>query len=231
MGSDFLKKELQKDFPDLNIIFLNKRLSLMDLNSVLKDQLLANSNLYFSQARSLNAVSSLGIIEGEQIRAICDSCQNFGEKNIKIEISNVVSNTNRTLWFVSKIMAKVRVVKAKRNISFQEKALNANDFYFEEVMTMSPDNALTTLDNISFYKSNKTIIQNAIVSNLDLQAINLVNYGTPVSMTLVSQNISLQKIAMPLRSARFGEVVELKGLNNKNIAGKVVDFNKVVIEL
>ena len=231
VGSDFLKKELQKDFPDLNIIFLNKRLSLMDLNSVLKDQLLANSNLYFSQARSLNAVSSLGIIEGEQIRAICDSCQNFGEKNIKIEISNVVSNTNRTLWFVSKIMAKVRVVKAKRNISFQEKALNANDFYFEEVMTMSPDNALTTLDNISFYKSNKTIIQNAIVSNLDLQAINLVNYGTPVSMTLVSQNISLQKIAMPLRSARFGEVVELKGLNNKNIAGKVVDFNKVVIEL
>ena len=36
---------------------------------------------------------------------------------------------------------------------------------------------------------------------------------------------------MPLRSARFGDIVELKGPNNKNLSGKVVDFNKVVIEL
>lgn len=231
VGSDFLKTELQKDFPDLDISFTNKKLSLMDLNSTLKDQLLPNSNLFFSQARSLNGVSTLGLTEGEQINAVCDSCQNFGEKSIKVNISNVVSNTTKTLWFVSKVMAKVKVVKAKRNISFQQKTLNANDFYFEEVMTASPENALTTLENIEFYKSNKTIVQNAVVSNLDLQAVNLVNYGTPVSITLVSKNISLQKTAMPLRSARFGEMIELKGPNNKNIAGKVVDFNKVVIEI
>ena len=231
VGSDFLKTELQKDFPDINIFFISKKLSLMDLNSVLKEQLLANSNLYFSQIKSLNGVSTLGIVEGEQLRSICDSCQSFGEKNIKIDITNIVSNTTRSMWFASKIMAKVKVVKAKRNISFQQKALDANDFYFEEVMTMSPENALTTLDNIGFYKSNKTIVQDSIVSNLDLQAVNLINYGTPVSITLQNQNISLQKTAMPVRSARFGEVIELKGLNNKNIAGKVVGFNKVVIEL
>ena len=231
VGSDFLKTELQKDFSDVNIIFTNKKLSLMDLNSALKDQLLPDSNLFFSQARSLNGVSTLGLADGEQMRAVCDSSQSFGEKNIKVDITNVVSNTNRTMWFVSKIMAKVKVVKAKRNISFQQKTLDANDFYFEEVMTTTPENALTTLDNIGFYKSNKTIVQNTVVSNLDLQAVNLINYGTPVTVTLVSNSISLQKTAMPLRSARFGEVIELKGPNNKNIAGKVVDFNKVVIEL
>ena len=37
---------------------------------------------------------------------------------------------------------------------------------------------------------------------------------------------------MPSRSAQFGETIELKNpSNNKIIVGKVVDYNKVVIEL
>ena len=231
VGVDFLKTELQKDFSDVTINFSTKKLSLLNLSSALRDQLLPNSNLYFTQSRSLNGLTSLGLVEGEQLRAVCDSCQSFGEKTIKLDIANVVSNTARALWFSSKIMAKIKVVKAHRSISFQQKNLDPKDFYFEEVLTMSPENVLTTLDNISFYKSNKTILQNSVVSNLDIQAINLVNYGTPASVTLKSDTISLQKSAMPLRSARFGESVELKGPNNKNITGKVVDFNKVEIVL
>lgn len=231
VGTDFLKSELQKDFSDVTVTFANKKMSLLDFNSAIRDQLLPESNLHFTQARSLNGLSSLGLVEGEQMRAVCDACQSFGEKNIKIDITNVVANSTRTLWFASKIMAKVKVVKAKRNLSFQQKNLEPEDFYFDEVLTMTPDNALTTLDNIRFYKSNKTILQNAVVSNLDLQAVNLVNYGTPVNVSLVSNSIALQKMAMPVRSGRFGETIELKGPNNKNIAGKVVDYNKVVIEL
>lgn len=231
VGVDFLKTELQKDFSDVTVNFTTKKLSLLNLSGVLRDQLLPNSNLFFTQSRSLNGLSTLGLVDGEQVRAVCDSCQSFGERTIKLDIGNVVSNTNRSLWFSSKIMAKVKVVKANRNISFQQKNLDPKDFYFDEVLTMSPENALTTLDNIAFYKSNKTIVQNAVVSNLDIQAVNLVNYGTPASVTLKSDSISLQKMAMPIRSARFGETVELKGPNNKNITGKVVDFNKVEIVL
>ena len=228
---DAVKNELQKDFADIQLNFATTKLSLLNLHSALRDQLLPNTNLFFTQARSLNGLSTLGLVDGEQIRAICDSCQSFGEKTIKIDITNIVSNTNRALWFSSKIMAKIKVVKASRGISFQQKNLDPKDFYFDEVLTMNPDNVLTSLDNISFYKTNKTIMQNSIVSNLDLQAVNLVNYGTPVMVTLKNNTISLQKSAMPIRSARFGESVELKGPNNKNITGKVVDFNKVVIEL
>lgn len=56
----------------------------MDLNSTLKEQLLPDSNLYFSQARSLNGISTLGLVDGEQMRAVCDSCQTFGEKILKL---------------------------------------------------------------------------------------------------------------------------------------------------
>ena len=105
VGSDFLKTEIQKDFPDLSISFTNKKLSLMDLNLALKNQLLPNSNLFFSQARSLNGISTLGLAEGEQMSAVCDSCQNFGEKNIKVNIINIyiriIFHKSNSVWIVS----------------------------------------------------------------------------------------------------------------------------------
>ncbi|NOT79165.1 MAG: hypothetical protein HOP07_09225 [Bacteriovoracaceae bacterium] len=231
LGTDFLKNEIKKDFPQLELTFLLNKISLLDLSEAFKEKLASGTNLSFLQTRSLNGLNTLGLVEGEQMRVICDSCQSLGEKTIKVDIVNPIKNSNRAAWFNSKIMAKIKVVKASRNISFQQQNLKSQDFYIDEVNTMSADNSLTTLENIQFYKSNKTIMQNSVVSIADLQSINLINYGTPVQVSLLNQNISLHKSAMPLRSARFGDIVELKGPNNKNLSGKVVDFNKVVIEL
>ena len=232
VGTDFLQRELTKDFQGLKIEIKPRKLSLLDLNSALKDQLAINSNLYFFNSKSLNGVRSLGLLEGEQLKTTCESCNNFGEKNIKAEIANPLNNSSRSLWFSTRIMAKIKTFKAKRNLSFQQKHLEANDFYSDEIFTNNPENLLTSLDNIHFYKVNKTIVQDATISNLDLQPVNLINFGTPVSVVLKNQNINLQRTAMPNRSALFGETIELKNpTNNKIIAGKVVDYNKVVIEL
>lgn len=232
VGIDFLKRELIKDFPELLIEISPRKLSIMELNSTLRDQLSAGSNLYFLDTKSLNGIKTLGLIEGEQLRTTCESCSSFGEKNLKIDIVNPVSTSMRTLWFSSRIMAKIKVFKAKRNLSFQQRHLEKTDFYEDEIYTGSPENVVTSIDNIHFYKANRTIVQGSAVSNLDLQAVNLINFGTPVNVLLKSQNINLQRTAMPVRSAQFGETIELRNPNNnKIIAGKVVDYNKVVIEL
>ncbi|MBC7540607.1 MAG: flagella basal body P-ring formation protein FlgA [Bacteriovorax sp.] len=232
VGADFLKRELSKDFTSITVEITPRKLTLMELNSTLRDQLTNDSNLYFLDSKSLNGIKTLGLIEGEQIKANCESCNSFGEKNIKIDISNPLQSSTRTLWFSSKILAKIKVFKAKRSLSFQQKHLEIEDFYADEIFSGNPDNVLTTLNNIHFYKANKNILQGSAVSNLDLQAVNLINFGTPVTVTLKNQNINLQRTAMPVRSAMFGEVIELRNPNNnKIIAGKVVDYNKVVIEL
>ena len=232
VGADFLKRELLKDFGSLIIEITPRKLSLRELNPILRDNLTEGTNFYFLNTRSLNAIKALSLVDGEQLKASCESCNNFGEKNIKIDITNPIQNTTRTLWFSSVIMAKIKVFKAKRGLSFQQKHLEIEDFYADEVLSGNPDNALTSLANISFYKANRNILQGSIVTNMDIQAVNLVNFGTPVNVTLKNQNINLQRTAMPVRSANFGEVIELKNPNNnKIIAGKVVDYNKVVIEL
>lgn len=232
IGADFLKREIAKDYPTLTVEISPRKTALLELNSTMRDQLTSGTNLYFLDTKSLNGLHTLGLVEGEQLKINCESCTTFGEKNLKIDISNPLASSSRTLWFTSKIMAKIKVFKARRSLSFQQKHLDVNDFYADEIYSMTPDNIVTSLDNISFYKTNKTIIQGAVVSNLDLQPVNLVSFGTPVSVLLKNQNINLSRKAIPNRSAMFGETIELKNpTNNKIIAGKVIDYNKVVIEL
>lgn len=232
ISADFLKREVAKDFSNINLEISPRKTALLDLNSSMREQLTGGTNLYFLDTKSLNGLRTVGLVEGEQLKVNCESCSTFGEKNVKLDITNPIANSTRTLWFTSKIMAKVKVFKARRNISFQQKHLEADDFYADEIYSISPDNVVTSLENIHFYKSNKTIIQGAVVSNMDLQAVNLVNFGTPVSVTLKNANINLSRKAVPTRSALFGETIELKNpTTNKVISGKVVDYNKVVIEL
>lgn len=232
IGAEFLKNEIAKDFPGSAVEISPRKTALLDLNSSMRDQLTSGTNLHFLDTKSLNGLRTLGLIEGEQLRVSCESCATFGEKNVKLEIANPIANSTRTLWFTSKIMAKIKVYKARRSLSFQQKHLEADDFVADEVYSMNPENVVTSLENIQFYKANKTIIQGAVVSNMDLQPVNLVSYGAPVSVSLKNQNINLSRKAIPARSAIFGETIELKNpTNNKTITGKVIDYNKVVIEL
>lgn len=223
---------IEKEFIKQSVVISPRKITLLDLSSTFRDQLTANSNLYFFNIHSMNQVQTLSLVDGEIAKATCESCSNLGEKNIKIDITNPIANTNRTLWFSAKILAKVKVLKAKRNIGYQEKNLSLEDFYSEETFTSMPQNILGQLDNINFYRPNKTITEGSVVTNMDLQPVNLVNYGTPVKIILKSQNINLSNHALPVRSARFGETIELQTTNNsKKVLGRVIDYNKVVIEL
>lgn len=216
---------------DKDVHITPRKIVVNDLSNTLHEQLVANSNLFFFDLKSINQFKTIALNEDESLRAVCDSCTGLGDRNIKIEISNPSANTMRSLWITTKIFAKAKVVKAKRTIGFQQKSLSADDFYIDETYTMMPDQLLGNIENINFYKPNKTILQGSIITNLDIQPVNLVNYGIPVKAILKSQSISLTKMAQPVRSAQYGEVVELKVGNNKSISGKVIDYNQVVIEL
>jgi flagella basal body P-ring formation protein FlgA len=223
---------LEKEFIDHSVIISPRKISLFDLNTTLHDQLASNTKLFFINTQSMNQIKALSLNDGEIIKPVCENCNSVGEKNIKVEISNPISNTNRVCWFTTKLLSKVRAIKAKRNLSFQEKSLTKDDFYFDEILTLSPENVLTSLDNISFFRPNQSIASDSIIKAMDLHSVNLVSYGVPVKVVFQSQNIILSNMAMPTRSAQFGETVEIQTLNNKKkVLARVIDFNKVVIEL
>ena len=96
-GTDFLKKELEKEFLNYEIEIIPKKLSLFELNIAFRDQLMVNGNFFFDNTKSLNAIRSIGLTEGEQLKIYCESCNSLGEKNVKIDITNILKNSTRTL--------------------------------------------------------------------------------------------------------------------------------------
>lgn len=230
IGNDFLEREILKE-TQIQTNITPAKTSIIELDSFLNDNLLKEETLVFTDLKSLQKQNSLGLKAEENLRVECDNCNSLGDKNVKLIISQAVEGTEFNQWIQVKLMAKIKALKAKRNISFQQKALNAEDFFLEEVLTTQPENLVTSFENINFYRATKLIMQNAALSHMDILPVNLVNYGTPVKVTLSNDSIQLEKILMPTRSARFNETVELNGPNNKKIIGKVIDFNKVVIEL
>lgn len=230
-NGEIYSSQIEKELNLKDVHITPRKIFIGELSILLRDQLTANSNLYFLDIKSLNGIKSLSLNESEVVHSTCDACTSFGEKNIKIEIADPLNNATKALWFSSKIFAKIKVFKAKHTLSFQSQSFSAEDFIAEETLSMMPDSILGSLDNIRFYKPNKTILQGSIVTMMDIQPVNLVNYGTPVKAILKNSVISLTKMAEATRSAQFGESVELKVGNNKTITGKVTDYNQVVIEL
>lgn len=230
-NGDTYVSSIENQLGNQNVHITPRKVSINFLSETLREQLTAESNLYFFDIRSVNQQSSLNLEESDTIKAVCESCNTYGNKNIKVEITNNINGNVKALWYTSKIFAKVKVIKAKKTLSFQQKSLSSDDFYTDETYTMLPDNLLGSLENIQFYKPTKTLMTGTILTNMDIMPVNLVNYGTPARVVLKNQTINLVKMATPIRSAQFGESVELKVGNNKTITGKVIDFNQVVIEL
>lgn len=230
--SNHLVQELQNEFPNLNIEILPAKISLQNLNDQLKERLTAETNLFFIDTKLMTGKKLVTLNEGERLEIFCDNCLSYGDRSIKIDIVNIIEATRITNWLSSKVAAKVTILKANRNIGVQNEKFKKEDFVLESMLTTEPNKFISNFEDIKFFKPNRTLIKGMPVTTTDISPIQLVKYGTPVKIILKNQNISILRNAIPHRSASFGETIELKNpQNNKLITGKVVDFNKVLIEL
>lgn len=230
--SSHLVNELKNEFPNLIIEIYPVKISLQNLNDQLKLSLSEGTNLFFTDTKLTTNKKLLTLNEGERLEVSCENCLSYGDRSIKIDTVNVLEATRITTWVSSKVAAKVTVLKANRNIGIQTDKFQKEDFVLENMLTTEPNKFLSNYEDIKFFKPNKTLIKGMPITTTDITAIQLVKYGTPVKIILKNQNISILRNAIPHRSAGFGETIELKNpQNNKLITGKVIDFNKVLIEL
>lgn len=230
--SNVLENELREDFKNTRITLSPAKIYVGNLNDYLKSNLANDTNLFFTDTKLASAKKVLTLNEEEQLEVACENCLNYGDKSIKIDIIHPINATRVSQWLSTKVTAKISVLKANKNIGLQNEGFKKDDFITEDLLTTQPDKFISQFDAIKFYKPNKVIIQGMPLTNQDITPMQLVRYGTPVKIVLKNSNISIIKTAIPHKSANFGETIELKNpSNNKLISGKVVDFNKVLIEL
>lgn len=177
-------------------------------------------------------VGAFALNEGDSLSIECLHCSNTGKKNLKGLITNPHQNTVKALWFNASLAVKTKSLIAKRNLTLNNKSLDPSDFKFITTFSENPSQLFTKREQLVFYKLNKGKSKGESISFNDITPVNLVSVGQPVTILLVNKGLVLEGKATPHQSGKLGQVIRLKNnRTNKTVIGKVVDFNKVEVQL
>ena len=167
---------------------------------------------------------------GVRVGVECSDCTGLGKKQIRMTLIEG-DRTVATRWLKAELSVAMAALVAVRTLTFDGKPLSAEDFEKRDVYTMSPDGIFVDAKKIAFYRINKTILKGGLVVRSDLSPLRLVSPAREAEIFYRNGGLSLRTKAFPLKNGHYGEDVPLRARGNRTIVGKVVDHNKVVVEI
>ena len=168
-------------------------------------------------------------MRADNIEVVCNTCDKLGKSNFLIRAVDIFSGKKKEVWGRTTIALQTKALVASKTLS-PNKPVEIDNISEVVLHHTKPGELFRDKDKLIFYKPNKTIVPGKPIKGSDLSPIYLVRNNRPVQITLSSGSIGLRGMALPLKSAKIGELIKLKNLkSNKIIVGKVVGLNKVQV--
>lgn len=208
------------------------RIRVSNLKESLKEKFNLGNLWSFSKLRFVNKKTTLALMSEDSLSFGCEFCHTTGEKNISLTVYNPIKNYTKTHWASATVLVATKVLIPNRPISPSEPQLTPSDFKLKYLSVTRPEKYFTNIEQLVFYKVNKPISPNEGLLYNDLVPVNLVSAGTLTKIILRNKTLQVEGTAIPSQSGKFGEVIKLRNpKTNRMITGKVVDFNKVMVDL
>lgn len=221
-------KHLSRYFKNENNIDVNltpKSFTVKVINNLIEDGF-SDKNIIVKEVTSLFSASSFNLEANDQLSFECKNCDKPGEKNILAKLNN------KKIWLNALIHKKRKAYILTKNITDLKMKLSSSDF--KEVSISDKGNTILfdDLDNIRFYKPTKLLRSGETVKKYDLRKRVLVKFGQKIQVSISNQNIKLKTKAIARRNGYIDDVIELiNEKSKKTIYAKVIDFDKVQVEL
>lgn len=230
--NEYLIKNFTEDLSNFDVEFEPGKIETSSIEELLKKNIDLPNNWTWTEIRILNQTQLLLLSAQERLSVKCTNCNSSGSKNIELTISNSLSGVSRKEWVNATIAIRAKALVAKTNLAVNNQALNPADFEFKTIESVRPERFFTDQESLIYFKLNKPLAQGTALENTDITPVNLVTTTHPVQIIFKNDDIVLSGTAQALRPGKMGETIQLKNsLSKKTIVGKVVDFNKVLIEL
>lgn len=219
----------QKD--NTPILFKNESTNIIQLSSLIRNQLQLPLGTRIKSTRSPYTANVLPIAPGDQVEVSCSSCNFHQEQSINVSINGF--DGSRTPMTVSATFS--RLVKAYRIISPVQSFSEVSNFegLKEEYVESVPyTDLITDLSSLKFFKTNKPLRVGDLLRKNDLNPISLVKAGLKTEVIIESQVVRIKTHGISRSNGTIGELVEVfHPQKNKKYQGKVIDINKVLVEL
>ena len=204
---------------------------IQQFKTIVREQLLLPPGVQVKSTRAINMAGAIALPAGDKMEVTCQSCL-FGSQQ-PLNVSILGFDGSKQSMMVTADFKKM--VKAYRLISPLPSFSSVGDenILKEEYIESIPHTDLITeLDTLKFYKTNKPLRAGELLKKSDLNAVNLVKAGLKTDVVLENQMIRIKTSGISRGNGTIGELVEVyHPQKNKKYQGKVIDINKVLVEL
>lgn len=200
------------------------------LKHLIREQLHLPAGIHLRASEALNAANYLALSSGDKVEVECLGCLYGSKQPLNV---NIVSfdGTQKSLTVRADFKKMVRAFRVQTfHPAFTE--LSSASLKEELVEEIPHTDLLTDLETIRFYKLNKPVRAGELLKKSDLNALNLVRAGLKTEVVIENSLLKLKTHGICRSNGTLGEFVEVfHPQKNKKYLGKVVDINKVLVEL
>jgi flagella basal body P-ring formation protein FlgA len=199
--------------------------------TLVREQINLPQGIQIKEAQLQNQKNFLILNPGDQLEISCNSCLYGSRQPLNLNIKGFDGiNTSHlvTADFVKMVKAFKLLAPMPAFTSFDHHQ------QVQEIYTESIPHTDFNLerDHLKFYKTNKPLKAGEILKISDLTAINLVKAGLKTDVIIENKMIRIKTQGISRQNGAIGEFVEVfQPQKNKKYQGRVVDNNKILVEL
>jgi flagella basal body P-ring formation protein FlgA len=200
------------------------------LNHLVREQIMMPTGIQMRSSEAVNSKNYLILSPGDRVQVQCSGCLFGAQEALNVKVLGF-DGTDKAL--IVKADFK-KMVKAYRVLGFHPafSPITATSLKEEFIESIPHTDLLTNLDTLHFFKVNKPIRSGELLRQSDLNAINLVRAGTKTDVIIENEHVRLKTEGISRSNGILGELVEVfHPQTNKKYLGKVIDLNKVSVEL
>jgi flagella basal body P-ring formation protein FlgA len=201
------------------------------LKSLLRERLELPAGIQVKSTRGVNSPNIIALNAGDQLEIDCASCLYGQQQALRVNVRSF-DGSSRSI----EAMADFR--KMVRAYEFTVIAPAFSDIRPKEMLkevyveSLPHTDLVTDMDQLKFFKTNKPIRPGELLKRSDLNALNLVRAGSKTEVVIENTMVRIKTHGISRSNGTLGELVEVyHQQKNKKYSGKVIDHNKVLVEL
>ena len=213
------------------VLISPQSIQVQQVSSIIREQLILPQGIQIKSAHLENLKNYLTLNPGDQVEVSCHSCL-FGARQPLNLVIKGFDGVNHSHLITADFVKMVKALKLTTPVSAFS-SFSSGDAVEEVYVEAIPHtDYILNKDSLRFYKTNKPLKAGEILKTSDLTAMNLVRAGLKTDVILENKMIRIKTQGISRQNGAIGEFVEVfQPQKNKKYQGKVIDNNKILVEL
>jgi hypothetical protein len=213
-----------------DVIIQPNQIQVQHLKHLVREQLMVPPGIQLRTSEAINSPNYMAVSPGDRVEVQCTGCLYGSQQPLNVNVIGFDGN-NRSVTVRADFK---KMVRAYRILSFHPafSEIQSSSLKEEYIESIPHTDLVTNLETLKFFKINKPMKAGDLLRQSDLNALSLVKAGVKTEVIIENDLVMLKTSGISRSNGTLGEFVEVfHPQKNKKYLGKVIDINKVLVEL